>query len=207
MQILRLIGTLLLMLASLIASPAVAGDITVTVSDNNGRPVANAVVMIDAPGRTPAPRRFVINQRDMQFDPEVLVIPAGSTVEFGNLDPVRHHVYSFSPDNRFELRLFGEGETRPVRFSNVGLVSIGCNIHDQMQAFIHVVDTPYAARTDARGRVVLRNVPAGTHPMRVWHSRLRAPGNTLTLQVAGGTDRSVPIEVRLRGRAPRRSDY
>ena len=78
--------------AALAASPAIAADITVTVTDSAGKPVSDAVVTIAAPGPRPAPRRFVINQRDIRFVPEVLVIPLGSTVAFGNLDPFRHHV-------------------------------------------------------------------------------------------------------------------
>lgn len=207
MAIRKCIALWFALLGLVIGAPAAAGDISVVVRDDNGRPVPNAVVIIDAPGRAPAPRHYVINQQNMQFVPGVLVIPSGSTVEFGNLDPFRHHVYSFSPENRFELRLFGEGETRPVTFSSVGLVSIGCNIHDQMEAFIQVVDTPHAGKTDANGRLTIRNVPSGNHQMRIWHSRLRAPGNTLTMQVSGNADRTIQQEVRLRRPPPRRSDY
>ena len=80
---------------------ALAADLTVVVTDAAGKPVADAVAILDAPvARAPAAGSFTINQKDMQFVPQVLVIPAGSTVEFGNLDPFRHHVYSFSPARR-----------------------------------------------------------------------------------------------------------
>lgn len=203
------VSRLMLGLAALCAAGvAQAADLTVVVKDSNGRPVADAVVIADALGRdSPTPGRFTINQRNMAFVPFVLVIPVGSTVEFGNLDPFRHHVYSFSPARKFELKLFGEGETRPVRFDKPGLVAIGCNIHDSMQAFIQVVDTPFARKTDQAGRVTLRGVPADLRRVRVWHPLLRAPGNQLLLTVDGSRDATVPVSLKLRRPAPSHHDY
>jgi plastocyanin len=203
-----LVRPLLAFIALCLAGAAQAADLTVTIRDSAGRPVEDAVVIADAAGRpAPAPGRFVINQRDMQFVPYVLVIPVGSTVEFGNLDPFRHHVYSFSAAKKFELKLFGQGETRPVRFDRPGLVSIGCNIHDAMQAFIQVVDTPFARKSDATGRVTLRGVPAQVRQVRVYHPLLRAPGNQMTVAVDASRDATVPVTVRLRRPAPRHHDY
>ncbi len=196
------------LVALCLAGAAQAADLTVVIRDSNGRPVQDAVVMADASGRAAPPAaRFVINQRDMQFVPYVLVIPVGSTVEFGNLDPYRHHVYSFSPAKKFELKLFGQGETRPVRFDRAGLVSIGCNIHDSMQAFIQVVDTPFARKSDETGRVILRGVPAQVRQVRVYHPLLRAPGNQMVVAVNAGSNATVPVTVRLRLPAPRHHDY
>mgnify|MGYP001117492615 CR=1 FL=1 len=87
--------------------------------------------------------------------PYVLLVPKGATVAFPNLDRVRHHVYSFSKAKRFELKLYGQEENRTVTFDQAGTVAVGCNIHDQMSAFVKVVGTPYAERTDANGRVVI----------------------------------------------------
>ena len=203
-----MLGRLFLALAAFfVATAAHAADLTVTVKDANGRPVADAVVTVDAPGRAPAPGRFTISQRDMKFVPEVMVVPVGSTIAFGNLDPFRHHVYSFSPAKRFELKLFGEGQTRPVVFDRAGLVAIGCNIHDTMQGFIHVVDTPFARKTDASGRVMFSGVPGGSHKLRVWHALLRAPANQLTLNVDSARTPTVNVPVRLRTPAPMRHDY
>jgi plastocyanin len=197
-------------LATAFALPATAqaADFTVTVTDSAGKPVADAVAILDAPSsRAPAPGSFTINQKDMQFLPQVLVIPVGSTVEFGNLDPFRHHVYSFSPAKKFELKLFGEGETRPVRFDKVGLVAIGCNIHDSMQAFIQVVDTPFAAKSGANGRITLRNVPSGSFKLRVYHPFLRAPANQLSFTVNTASTATLPVTVKLRKPAPMQHDY
>jgi plastocyanin len=180
----RLLIALWLLL--LTAGAALAGDLTVTVRTPAGQPVANAVVSVAAPHDGPI--RFAwpyrVAQRNMQFDPFVLIVPVGAEVAFPNLDNTRHQIYSFSPTHPFQLRLYGREETRTVRFERAGIVALGCNIHDSMIAFIVVVDTPYAARTDAQGQAVIRDVPAGPRAVRVWHPYLRAPGNALSLQAA-----------------------
>jgi plastocyanin len=176
----RVPGFMALLLA---AAPAAAADLTVQVRTANGGPVQNAVVTL-YPGGRPAPlggarQSFQIAQRDLQFSPFVLVVPVGAQVSFPNFDNVRHHVYSFSPVRRFELRLFAREQAHSVRFDRPGIVPLGCNIHDGMIAFIDVVDTGLAARTDASGRVSFTNVPAGPVIARIWHPYLRAPANEL----------------------------
>jgi plastocyanin len=198
---------LLFVLASLLtAASAQARDIAIVVKDASGHPVEDAVVLLDAPGRAPAPGRFTVNQKNTMFSPFVLVVPVGSTVEFTNLDPFRHHVYSFSPAKKFELKLFGKGENRTVTFDKPGTVALGCNIHDTMQAFIQVVATPFAAKTGPDGRAMLRGAPDGNVRLTVWHPYLRAPGNQL-LVTAGPGNVSVPVSVKLRRPAPMQHDY
>ena len=207
-QLSRMLARLALALGALLmAGAAQAADLTVVVRDTGGHPVADAVVIVDAPSRPPAPGRFTIGQHNMRFEPGVLVVPVGSTVTFNNLDPFRHHVYSFSAARKFEIKLFGAGQTRPVTFDKAGLVAIGCNIHDSMQGFIQVVDTPFAGKTDASGRVTIRGLPAGAHHVRVWHSLLRAPANQLTLTADAARTPSLPVTVRLRRPAPMQHDY
>lgn len=189
---------------TLAASPAAAGDLAVQVRTANGAGVANAVVTL-YPGGRPAPigadrRSYQIAQRDLQFSPFVLVVPVGAQVSFPNFDNVRHHVYSFSPVRRFELRLYAREQTRSVRFDRPGTVPLGCNIHDGMIAFIHVADTAFAARTDAGGRAVFVDVSAGAVIARVWHPYLRAPGNQLQLRwtVAATGRQAETVAVNLR---------
>jgi len=173
---------LVLLAMLLLAAPAAASELAVTVRAAGGAPVPNAVVML-YPGGRPAPlgarRSFQIAQRDLQFSPFVLVVPAGSQVAFPNFDNVRHHVYSFSPVRRFELRLYAREQSRSVLFERPGIVPIGCNIHDGMIAFVAVADTGFAARTDRAGRVAFADVPAGPVTARVWHPYLHAPGNRI----------------------------
>ena len=188
------------------AAPAHGADLTVVVRDASGRPVADAVVIADVPGRA-APTEVVVNQRDMTFAPFVTVVAVGSTVVFTNLDPFRHHVYSFSPAKKFELKLFGKGEKRSVTFNKPGTIALGCNIHDTMQAFIQVVDTVFAAKTGRDGHVVLHGAPSGATKVLVWHPHLRAPGNLMTVVAQAGGDVTLPVSVKLRRPAPMSHDY
>ena len=177
------------------AAPALAGDLTVSVRDSDGRPVRDAVVTVRPNAGVPSgPIRFPwalrISQQDVQFQPFVLIAPVGGTVSFPNLDRVRHHVYSFSRGNRFEIELFGRDQTRTHAFTTAGVAALGCNIHDQMLAYVRVVDTPYAGKTDATGDVVIPAIPAGAARLVVWHPRLNARGNespyTLTIGTGPG---------------------
>jgi plastocyanin len=175
-----------LVLCLLVPGLAQAADLAVTVRTAQGKPVADAVVTIAGPRSGPI--RFAwpyrMAQHQMQFDPFVLIVPVGADVAFPNLDSVRHHVYSFSPAKTFELKLYGRDETRVVHFDKPGVVALGCNIHDGMVAFIVVVETPYAAKTDETGQAVIHGAPPGAVTVRVWHPYLRAPGNALSVAAA-----------------------
>lgn len=178
-----------------IATASHAGDLSVSVRDAAGRPVKDAVVTVHPASGVPrGPIRFSwplrMTQEDIQFDPYVLVVPVGGTVSFPNLDRVRHQVYSFSRGNRFEIELFGRDQTRTHTFASVGIAALGCNIHDQMLAYIRVVDTPFAGKTGANGDVSLSAVPAGGATLKVWHPRLAGRGNegsrAITVTAAAG---------------------
>jgi plastocyanin len=152
---------------------ATPDDVQVRVQDEHGNPVTNAVVMLPQETAQSTPIKFewpnVMEQKDLQFHPYVLVVPVGSEVEFPNRDRVRHHVYSFSKGNRFQLKLYGKEESRSVTFEKAGNVAVGCNIHDGMIGFIRVVDTPYAAKTDETGMAVLKGVTDAETQIHVWH--------------------------------------
>jgi plastocyanin len=171
-----------------LAAPVRAAELEVQVRAANGAPVREAVVTLHLVGRpTPAPKsagNFAVDQQNIQFHPFVTVVPVGASVAFMNHDAVRHHVYSFSEAKRFELKLNERQTNRAVNFDKPGIVPLGCNIHDAMIAFIDVVDTAWAAKTDAAGNVMFHGLPAATMSIDVWHPYLRAPGNHLERPVA-----------------------
>ncbi len=176
----------------LFATQAWAGDIVIRVTTPDGKPLPDAVVLIPAnPGDPkPAPVHGLrMAQTSKQFAPFVLIAPVGSTVEFPNLDKFRHHVYSFSKGNKFELELYGREEKRVITFKTVGVAGLGCNIHDQMVAFIRVVDTPWAAKSGANGLAKLTVAPEGSRRIDVWHPYATAKDQTVTqtLTVSAGT--------------------
>lgn len=150
----------------------------VSVTDTDGIPLENAVVEVYYQPAAPSDTQTKnIVQRNASFNPRVTTIPTGSYVAFPNEDTTRHHVFSFSPAKTFELELFLSETPPPVHFDQAGVVVLGCNIHDQMQAFIVVSDAPYAALTDSEGHLSLPALPEGAHRMRVWHSRMNDSQN------------------------------
>ena len=182
--------------ASLVAAP-----LSVRVVDASGRPVRDAVVTLYPSGNAGrAPRaggRYVVSQQHLQFHPFLTIVPVGADVSFPNFDPTKHHVYSFSPAKRFELKLFAKDQSRTVHFDKAGVVALGCNIHDQMSAFIVVTDSVWTARTNGQGMAAFADAPNVPGRLSLWHPYLRAPGGTLTQAVAP-TQRSATFSVRLR---------
>lgn len=157
--------------AVLAASAACAAPLSLSVVDAAGRPLPDAVVYVLAkgqPAQAAVGATAEIAQRDKQFQPQVTVVQAGTAVFFPNFDTVRHHVYSFSPTRTFELKLYAGTPAVPVVFDRAGSAAIGCNVHDRMAAWVHVVDTPLFTKTDAQGQAAL-DVPPGAHLLRAWH--------------------------------------
>lgn len=161
-------------LACLAAAPvAAAGALDAAVVDASGAPAVDAVVSLHPAQGEPLPpagpvRTQVMDQRGLRFVPHVLAVATGTPVLFPNSDRVRHHVYSFSPAKRFELRLYAGKSQPPVVFDAPGVVTLGCNIHDWMLGFIYVVDSPWFAVTDAEGRARVPAAP-GLYEARIWH--------------------------------------
>jgi plastocyanin len=209
----RLSGFIAILFSAALAPAAWAGDVVFTVVNAKGKPVADAVVTAFPPGLKSGAIRFSwpqeMDQQHLQFDPFVLIVPVGADVTFPNRDPVRHHVYSFSPTHPFELKLYGKDETRSVRFERAGVVALGCNIHDNMVAFIKVVDTPFAAKTDAQGRAVLHGLPAGSVPVKIWHPYLKAAGNEIskTVTAPGSGEAQEQVQLDVRNAPDRRGAY
>jgi plastocyanin len=162
-------GTLLLTLA------ATAGgtELRVTVAQVNGQPLPGAVVIAESAQPVPHVRKLTatMDQRDLMFVPQVLVIRTGTDVEFPNSDQVRHQVYSFSAPKKFQLSLYAGRPHAPVTFDKPGLVTVGCNIHDGMVGYIYVTESPWFGRTGNDGALRL-DVPAGEYTISVQHPRI-----------------------------------
>ena len=157
------------------AGLANAADIVITVKDQRGAPVRDAVVYALPVSGLPPSRKAsaVVAQRNKQFVPYVSAIQAGTAVQFPNQDTVKHHIYSFSPAKKFELPLYAGTPAEPVVFETPGLVTLGCNIHDWMIAYILVTPTPWFTVTGPNGEGTLRDLPAGTYDLESWQPRLK----------------------------------
>jgi len=121
--------------------------------------------------------RFKIAQQGKRFDPHLLVVPVGSVVEFPNLDPFFHNVFSLFDGKRFDLGLYEAGTSRSVTFPRAGVCYVFCNIHPDMSAVVVAVDSTYYAISSRSGEFSIPNVPPGRYQLSAWHERFkpRAP--------------------------------
>lgn len=152
-------------------------SLTVKVTRPDGKPVAGAVVMLHGPPGSPSPppAAFIVDQVNQIFTPDLTVIPVGSTVTFPNSDRVSHQVYSFSPAKRFQLPLYRGTPYAPITFSDPGVVTLGCNIHDDMIAYLIVTNAGWSGRTSADGSWTASNLAAGEYRVEIWHPHMREP--------------------------------
>ncbi len=183
-----------------LAGAVQAASVQVDLSDAAGKPLADAVVFLESAESKrlvkPLPGAEMAQEK-RQFAPLMMVVPVGTEVLFPNRDTVRHHVYSFSPTKKFELKLYTGTPSKPVLFDQAGVVVLGCNIHDQMTGWILVVDTPYYASSAATGKAQLDNVPPGNYKLRAWHNRLPvgAPALEQALTVPATGNASVAVRM------------
>ncbi len=142
---------------------------SILVTNESGQAIGNAAVSVMVRGTRPTATGATAEmaQRNKAFAPNLVVIQTGTSVTFPNFDTVRHHVYSFSKPKTFEIKLYAGTPSVPVMFDKAGTAVLGCNIHDRMVGYIHIVDTPYFAVSDANGRVTL-DLPPGEHTVKVW---------------------------------------
>lgn len=156
------------------------------------RPEPNAVVWLDAPN-APSPSqspKIVLDQRNLNFSPHVLVVRVGTVVDFPNNDRVFHNVFSFRDGKRFDLGMYPVGTVRRVTFDRPGLSRVFCNIHPNMAAYVMAVDTPYFAAADEAGAFTIAAVAPGTYTYHAWR-----PGGT-TITGASAVDPEKSLDVR-----------
>jgi plastocyanin len=190
---------------AIVASTASAASIAVRATDALGKPVADAAVYaVPAAGGSEAKNaRASIAQVEREFVPYVSVIQQGTVVTFPNRDPILHHVYSFSPAKQFEIKLYTGKSPSEIQFDRAGVVTLGCNIHDWMAAYVVIVPTPYFARTDESGTALLRDLPAGAYEVRAWHPHQRAALAPQALTLAGSTEATSAFAFDLLARKPK----
>jgi plastocyanin len=195
----RFIAGALTIAGLLKATSALAATLVVAVQTSDGRPLAGAVLTIRSntgADRPAAPVKAVMDQIERAFVPDLLVVPTGSTVEFPNSDSVSHQIYSFSPAKKFKLPLYRGKPYPPVRFDQPGVVTLGCNIHDSMLAYVLVTDAPYFGRTDTKGTWSI-DLPPGTYGVTVWHPRMREGERMERQATLAESDRRTSLTLRL----------
>ena len=174
------------LVATVLAMPCSAAQLAIHVSDRVGVPVPDTVVELDgAPTVVASPEAAtLVDQNERKFVPHVSVVRPGGAVRFPNSDDTRHSVYSFTEGSQFELQLYRENAAPPVTMGNSGVVKLGCNIHDNMKAYLFVTANRSAVVTDIAGIARLSDpaLQSGA-TLRLWHPQMTKP---LTVSVKSG---------------------
>lgn len=185
----------------LAGAPAGAARLEAQVIDQNGAPVADAIVYALPLGgnvATRPKREAAISQLNKEFVPLVTAVQTGTAINFPNHDTFRHHVYSFSPAKTFEIKLYSGVPAQPVVFDAPGEIILGCNIHDTMLAYIYVVDTPYFAKTGKLGKLQINALPAGEYEVKLLHYGAANPVAPQKIKVETNTHLSLKFLVGLK---------
>ena len=177
----------------------VSGEVTIVAADGSRRvDRSNVVVFLegeplirswDLPRRNPR-----ITQVDVQFEPRVLPVLVGSTVEFPNDDVIYHNVFSLSATQPFDLGAYGPGKNSSLVFTRTGLVQVYCNMHPQMTATIVVLGNPCFGVTDRLGCFALSGVPDGSYVLRTWHEHGGETRQEIVLADSAGARRSIVVQ-------------
>ena len=146
--------TIILGVTWLLTIPALAADLTEP-SRSSGKPAEHAVVWLEValPPAFMQTSKVVLDQRNLSFAPQVLVVRVGTTVDFPNNDKVFHNVFSFRDGKKFDLGMYPTGTSKRIVFDKPGLARLFCNIHPNMAAYVMAVDTPYLRRLGRARRV------------------------------------------------------
>lgn len=161
----------------MVYAPSHATIVEIKLKNAAGVSVEDAAVILE-PLTKSAPKkraRATVEQRDRELAPYLTVVQTGTAIDFPNRDPFKHHLYSFSEAKHFEIKLYAGQPMQPVVFDKPGEVALGCNIHDWMEAYIYVTDSPYFAKTDKHGYARFKNLPQDNYRLKIWHPRQKLP--------------------------------
>jgi plastocyanin len=126
---------------------------------------------VDPPPQHGAPHHVQMIQKDKRFDPHILAIDVGTTVDFPNFDPIFHNAFSSFNGQVFDIGLYAPGSSKSIRFDRPGIVRVFCNIHPTMSAVIAVLDSPYFVTTESDGAFTITGLRAGDYELHVFHER------------------------------------
>jgi hypothetical protein len=170
--------------------PAAASNTTGTVfghvdvsGSSSAAEIAQTVVYFvpDVGAPSPKPGEYRVYTHRRAFDPPSMAIPLGSRIVFPNQDDILHNVFSATPGSEFDLGSYAVDERASYAFRKAGIVTVNCNVHQEMQANILVLATPYFANADANGDFRIANLPAGPGTFSMWHPRAQTQTRALVV--------------------------
>jgi plastocyanin len=194
----RLLQGLLALAIILTTHTLYAGGIKGKVTAHGVKNAGDCVVYIEKiSGKSfPAPTTHAkINQKNMTFNPRVLPVLVGTTVDFLNSDDVLHNVYSPSACcGKFNLGSWPKGQIKSYTYAQACISTLLCNVHPEMQGTVLALETPYFAVTNAAGSYSIKGIPAGTYTLRIWHEKLKGAPQQITVTESGEVEADFDIK-------------
>ena len=201
-QHLKYICAMVFILLLYLPGQAVAGKITGIVKTKGLRSPADILVyVVKAPPvqEDLSKTKFIMDQQNLTFNPHILPIPVGASVQFPNNDKVDHNIFSLSRTKKFNLGSYKPGESKTVMFDKPGIVELRCDVHAEMAAYIMVLKNPYFAVTDDQGRFEIpdskqleqsgikgiKDLPEGNYILKTWHEKLKTQKQNITIPKNG----------------------
>lgn len=146
-----------------------------------------SIVSIEGQDFPPPEERPFMSQKSLVFRPRILPVVKGTTVDFTNNDNVVHNIFAPPGSTKtFNLGTYGQGVKKAVTFEELGEVTLLCNVHPEMVAYILVVQNPYFGLTDKKGNFEIKGVPPGKYRLKVWHEKLKEVSQEVVVE-AGKT--------------------
>jgi len=141
-----------------------------------GQGVRFAVVTLEGITKGAAVEKETVYELDnikCRFTPHVQAASVGQFVLLKNSDPILHTVHAVFTNKQpqFNVGLY-PGRTSRKPLVVAGLVTIRCEVHPWMTAYIMVTEHPYHAVSDVYGEYEFSDVPAGVYQLKVWHESL-----------------------------------
>lgn len=164
----------------------------------DGRGVADVIVAIlDPPvDSTPPsePRRVGLDHRDCRFVPRTAVLAVGDIIETVNHDHVIHtaHLHGALEGN---LALPLHGQSITVTTERPGMITVLCDLHRWMRAFVRVDSHTHHAVTDARGRFRISGLPPDDYRLEIWHERLGREVRSVSARAGASGEIDIVLEL------------
>jgi len=183
--------SILVLVLAASASASFAADVHGKIVLSQGRAASHAVVYLEGGPKSRPLANAMVDQRGRTFIPHISVITIGTTVSFPNNDTIFHNVFAeYSKEDRFDIGMYARGATKRHTFSKPGVVAVMCSVHPDMSAYIVVIDTPYYTVADSNGEYAIKNVPAGSYTLKVWHES----GQVESKRIEVADNRSVDVK-------------
>lgn len=151
----------------------VAGTVTFVSRRGQAPSPAETLVWLDSttPSKPRKSESVEMITKSKTIIPHVVAVPVGSTVQFPNQDPILHNIFSVSASNAFDVGLYGKGAGKSTKLEKAGIVNVYCNVHPNMSAVVHVMQTPWYTFAESSGGFRIDGVPPGKYRLNAWNER------------------------------------